>query len=139
MHKTMKISKNFRLEELTKSNAAESLKIDNTPRVEHVVNLCALVHHVLQPLRDLTGKAIRINSGFRAPAVNKAIGGAIGSQHMRGQAADILVSGITPKEVADIICNHFPHDQVIEYPTFVHVSYNIEGNRGQRLMKRGHK
>lgn len=135
----MKISKNFRLEELTKSNAAESLKIDNTPRTEHIVNLCALVHHVLQPLRDSTGLAVRINSGFRSPATNKAIGGVPNSQHMRGQAADIVVAGMTPRYVADYIAHRFPFDQLIVYPTFVHVSYNIEGNRGERLTKRGHQ
>lgn len=135
----MKISKNFSLEEFTKSAAAESLKINNTPSMESVVNLCALVHNVLQPLRDVVGKPIRINSGYRSEGVNKAIGGAAHSQHMRGQAADIRVMDVTPTVLGEMIKNLYPFDQLIIYPTFVHVSYSIYGNRGERIFKRGRK
>lgn len=135
----MIISKNFALEELTKSQTAEALKIDNTPAAEQIANLCALVHHVLQPLRDHYGKPVKISSGYRCPALNKAVGGVSRSQHMRGQAADIKIQGVTPTHIADYIANHLPYDQVIIYPTFVHVSYSIQANRRHRLRGGGGK
>lgn len=135
----MKISKNFSLEEFTRSDTAQRLKIDNAPRTEQIINLCALVHHVLQPLRDHYGQPVKISSGYRCSKLNKAVGGVTNSQHMRGQAADIKIQGVTPTHIADYIANHLPYDQVILYPTFVHVSYNIHGNRRQRMTKRGGK
>lgn len=135
----MKISKNFALEELTKSQTAEALKIDNTPEAEQIVNLCALVYNVLQPLRDHYGQPVKISSGYRCQALNKAVGGVTNSQHMRGQAADIKILGVTPTHIADYIANHLPYDQVILYPTFVHVSYSIQANRRHRLRGGGGK
>lgn len=135
----MKISKNFSLEEFTHSDTAQRLKIDNAPGSEQIINLCALVHHVLQPLRDHYGQPVKISSGFRCPALNKAVGGVSRSQHMRGQAADIKIQGVTPTLIADYIANHLPYDQVIIYPTFVHVSYSIQANRRHRLRGGGVK
>ena len=135
----MKISKNFSLEELTKSQTAEALKIDNTPGSEQIINLCALVHHVLQPLRDHYGQPVKISSGYRCPKLNNAVGGVTTSQHMRGQAADIKIQGVTPTHIADYIANHLPYDQLILYPTFVHVSYSIQANRRHRLRGGGGK
>ena len=135
----MKISKNFALEELTKSQTAEALKIDNTPGAEQIINLCALVHHVLQPIRDHYGQPVKISSGFRCQALNKAVGGVSRSQHMRGQAADIKIPGVAPTQIADYIANHLTYDQVILYPTFVHVSYSIQANRRHRLRSGGAK
>lgn len=132
----MKISKNFSLEEFTRSETAYIQGIDNTPETEQIINLCALVHHVLQPLRDHYGQPVKISSGYRCPALNKAVGGVTRSQHMRGQAADIKISGVTPTHIADYICSRLPYDQVIIYPTFVHVSYNVNGNRRHRFAKR---
>lgn len=135
----MKISKNFSLEELTHSDTAQRLKIDNAPRTEQIINLCALVHHVLQPLRDHYGQPVKISSGYRCPKLNKAVGGVTNSQHIRGQAADIKIQGVTPTHIADYIANHLPYDQVILYPTFVHVSYSIQANRRNRLRGGGGK
>lgn len=135
----MKISKNFSLEEFTHSDTAQRLKIDNTPETEQIINLCALVHHVLQPLRDHYGMPVKISSGYRCPALNKAVGGVSRSQHMRGQAADIKIPDVTPTHIADYIANHLPYDQVILYPTFVHVSYSIQANRRHRLRGGGCK
>lgn len=135
----MKISKNFSLEEITRSDTALRKGIDNTPVSEHIVNLCALVHHVLQPLRDHYGKPVNISSGYRCKALNKAVGGVNNSQHMRGQAADIKIQGVTPTHIADYIASHLPYDQVIIYPTFVHVSYSIQANRRHRLRSVGGK
>lgn len=135
----MKISKNFTLEEFTHSETAQRLKIDNALGTEQIINLCALVHHVLQPLRDHYGQPVKISSGYRCPALNNAVGGVSRSQHMRGQAADIKIQGVTPTLIADYIANHLTYDQVIIYPTFVHVSYSIQANRRHRLRGGGGK
>lgn len=85
----MKISKNFTLEELTRSTTAEKYGIDNTPSEEEVQNIIELAEKVLQPIRDKYGKAIRVNSGYRCEALNKKVGGSKTSQHRYGAAADI--------------------------------------------------
>lgn len=133
----MKISKNFTLEEFSRSETAQRLKIDNAPGTEQIINLCALVHHVLQPLRDHYGQPVKISSGYRCQALNKAVGGVTNSQHMRGQAADIKIEGVSPRQIYDYIITALTYDQVILYPTFVHVSYNVCGNRRHRLTKVG--
>ena len=85
----MQLSNNFRLSEFTRSDTAKRLGIENEcSSVEQVLNLAYLCHTVLQPLRDRFGP-IRINSGYRCPELNKAVGGVANSQHMRGEAADI--------------------------------------------------
>ena len=88
-----RISKNFTLDELTASATAKQQHIINAPGVDEVCNLCALVHHVLQPLRDAMGEAIKIGSGYRCPQLNKAVGGVSNSQHVKGEAADIDING----------------------------------------------
>lgn len=135
----MKISKNFSLEEFSRSETAQRLKIDNALGTEQIINLCALVHHVLQPLRDHYGQPVKISSGYRCQALNKAVGGVSNSQHMMGQASDIKITGVTPTHIADYIANNLPYDQVILYPTFVHVSYSIQANRRHRLRGGGSK
>ena len=71
----MNITKNFTLEELVASATAKRLKIDNTPSKEEEARLYLLAYRILQPLRDRYGKPIRISSGFRCKALNKAVGG----------------------------------------------------------------
>lgn len=83
--------KHFTLQELTRSATARRLGIDNTPPDEAVKNLTALVDNVLDPLREAWGSPIHVNSGYRCPALNRAVNGAPHSQHMRGEAADITV------------------------------------------------
>jgi len=129
----MKISKNFTLEEL----CVTSQKMDNTPTKEAVVALRELVENVLQPARDILGSAITVNSGYRSPVVNKAIGGAATSQHMKGEAADIRCAD--NKKLFEIIRNNFVFDQLIhefgddKQPQWVHVSYKTQGNRNEIL------
>ena len=119
--------KYFTIAELCKSDTADRLGIDNRCKKEHVVNMTALVDNVLDPLREAYGKPIRVNSGFRCPALNKAVKGSATSDHMTGRAADI--TGGSPKE------NKRLFDQVIDEKHFswVHVSYRKEGNRKQVL------
>ena len=90
----MHLSTNFRLSEFTRSDTAKRLGIENEcSSVEQVLNLAYLCHMVLQPLRDKFGP-IRINSGYRCPELNDAVGGVKNSQHMRGEAADIHLPSV---------------------------------------------
>ena len=137
----MKLSNNFSLQEMTKSQTALRKGIDNTPTEEHTANLQALCQNVLQPVREYYARPVTVNSGYRGPALNEAIGGASSSQHCRGQAADIEIPGISNYELANHISQNLDYDQLIlEFYTpgdpnsgWVHVSYNPEGNRKQDL------
>ena len=130
-----RISKNFTLEELTASQTAKQLGIVNAVGQEEVANLCALVHHVLQPLRDAMQEPIKIGSGYRCPRLNRAVGGVSNSQHMKGQAADLCIDGDLWKgrRWYDWIKSHCEFDQLIwehnkKGSYWVHVSYRADGN-----------
>ena len=129
----------FSWAELTRSNTARRLGLDNTPTPEAQANLRALVADVLDPLREKLGRPIRVSSGYRAPAVNRAIDGAARSQHMRGEAVDIEVDGMSAQELAAFILRSgLPVDQVIWYDPerggHVHLSYTrARANRRQAL------
>lgn len=98
---------------------------------EAKANIEALVENVLDPVREWYGKPIYVNSGYRCPKHNAAVGGVPNSQHMRGEAADIR-----PREVGKIIEQLGNYDQLIYYPTFVHVSWKRVGkNRKQIIYK----
>ena len=120
--------KYFTIDELCKSNTAKAKGIDNSPSDEIIHNLTLLVDKVLDPLRESYGKAIRVNSGYRCLALNKAVKGSKTSQHMKGLAADITVGSITKnKELFDLIIKlDLPFDQLIDEKKFswVHVSYS---------------
>ena len=97
-------------------------------------NIEALVEAVLDPARERLGKPITVNSGFRCPLHNSRVGGVANSQHMRGEAADICCCD--NKRLAEIIEANGKFDQLIFYPTFVHVSWKkAGGNRKQILRK----
>ena len=90
----MQLSNNFRLSEFSRSDTAKRLGIVNEcSSVEQVLNLAHLCHMVLQPLHDRFGP-IRITSGYRCPELNRAVGGASNSQHLRGEAADIHLPSV---------------------------------------------
>ena len=88
----MKLSKNFTLEELVFSITANNHGINNTPNAEVKAALKRLAVEVLQPIREAWCQPIVITSGYRCPALNKAVGGVKNSQHVLGQAADIKAS-----------------------------------------------
>ena len=88
-----RISKNFTLDELLASTTAKQQHIINAPGIVEVCNLCALVHHVLQPLRDAMNEPIKIGSGYRCSYLNSKVGGVPGSQHTKGEAADLCIDG----------------------------------------------
>ena len=129
------MGKYFTINELTKSATAQRLHIDNNPTQEVKDNLNKLIDNVLDPLRELYGKPIIVNSGYRCTKLNKAIGGAKNSQHLVGQASDIRAVQNTKesnKELFDLIKNSkLPFDQLInEYDyNWVHVSYSPRNRR----------
>ncbi len=130
------ISKNFSLKEFTHSNYAKRYGINNQINDETILkNITALVNNILQPLRDNLKKEIKINSGYRCAELNKKVGGVPNSQHTKGEAADIFTgSPENSYHVAQAIINLFlPFDQLILYPTFIHVSHNRTVNREQLL------
>lgn len=139
----MKLSENFSLQELLKSQTAERKGISNKPeKPEHVTNLQTLCEKVLQPVRDHFARPVVINSGYRCPKLNKAIGSSSKSQHTKGLAADIEIPGVSNKELAQYIKDNLPFDQLIlEFyngvdPSsgWVHVSYvDDDKNRKQAL------
>lgn len=129
--------KYFTIAELIKSDTADQLGIDNRCKKEHVVNLTALVDNVLDPLRTWYGKPLTVSSGYRCPALNKAVKGSATSDHMTGRAADI--TGGSPAENKKLFCLiqelGLPFDQLIDEKHFawVHVSYRGKDNRKQVL------
>ena len=135
----MVLSKNFHLNEFTKSVSGIRNNLDNSPTSEHIRNIQLLVKYVLQPLRDSLNKPIRITSGYRSEALNKLIGGSKRSQHCKGQAADLQfrVDGVMDnKAIWDkIIELGLPFDQMINEFEFswIHISYNHEHNRNSLL------
>src|SRR5210317_138337 len=137
----MKLSKNFSLQEFTKSQTALRRGIDNTPEGEHLEAAKALFENIVQKVRDHFGPTV-INSGYRGPALNEAVGGSSRSQHCKGQAADIEVPGVANADVAQWIVDNTEFDQVIlEFYTpgipdsgWVHVSYNHEGEQRKSIL-----
>lgn len=133
----MNLSANFTLKELTASSHRE---IDNTPSLRQIDCLQKLVDEVLQPLRVAVGP-IKVNSGFRCPALNKAVGGSSTSEHMQGMAADIECTTMSNVALAKYIADNMEFTQVIlEFYTpgdphsgWVHVSYNPDNLKKQTL------
>ena len=132
----VRLSEKFSLQEFTKSQTAIRQGIDNTPGEEHLANAKELFSNVVQPVRDKFGVTV-INSGYRGPALNEAVGGASKSQHCKGQAVDIECPGTPNFDVADWIQENLDFAQLIlEFYTpgipdsgWVHVSYKSDGNR----------
>jgi len=136
-----RISRNFTLEELRDSATAKRLGIVNAPGVDEVCALCALVHHVLQPLRDAMREPIKIGSGYRCSRLNQAVGGVPNSQHTKGQAADLCIDGDLKKGKRwfEWIKAHCQFDQLIwEHNSkgsyWIHVSYRADGQNRQRVI-----
>jgi uncharacterized protein YcbK (DUF882 family) len=122
--KEMKLTEHFTLEEMTVSEYAARNGLKNTPSETAVQNLKILCKNVLEPLRLIVQKPVIITSGYRSKKVNEAIGGSTTSQHMKGQAADFIVIGMTVEEVFTIVAKQLPFDQLIqEFGKWVHVSY----------------
>lgn len=137
----MQLTNNFSLHEMTKSETALRLEMDNTPPENVINNLKTLCEKILQPVRDHYGKGVKVNSGYRAPEVNAAVGGSKMSDHCHGQAADIEIPGVANAELANWIADNLDYTQLIlEFYTqgipdsgWVHVSYDPTNLKKQQL------
>lgn len=129
--------KYFTIAELCRSNVAQLRDIDNTPGTAQFSNMEKLVLNLLDPIREKWGKPIRVNSGFRCKELNKAIGGASNSDHLRGMAADITTGNKADnRRLFDLIASSgLPFRQLIDENQYswVHVSYNEDDNKRQIL------
>lgn len=124
------VTMHFTIEELCASDTAKAKGISNKPNVQQMINLVYLAAYVLEPLRVAMGESIKISSGFRSEALNKAVGGVFNSQHKKGQAADLCIDGDIEKGKRwfEYIKKHLPFDQLIwehdkKGTYWVHVSY----------------
>ncbi|HIT15307.1 MAG TPA: peptidase M15 [Candidatus Avimuribaculum pullicola] len=126
--------KHFTLKEFVKSDTARRLGIDNTPSPQVEERLRQLVDYVLDPLREAYGRPIYVNSGYRCPALNRAVGGVAHSQHLTGEAADITGGNCQEnRRLYELLRQlQLPVDQVINEHgfTWLHVSY---GPRHRRM------
>ena len=124
------VTMHFTIEELCASDTAKAKGISNKPNMQQMINLVYLAAYVLEPLRVAMDESIKISSGFRSEALNKAVGGAFNSQHKKGQAADLCIDGNIEKGKRwfEYIKKHLPFDQLIwehdkKGTYWVHVSY----------------
>lgn len=129
----MQLSEHFTLAELTRSATAKRLHIPNIPDDEQINNLKILCEKLLQPLRDGCSRPLFISSGFRSPALNKAVNGSKTSDHLSGRAADIKTHN--PLALFAWVCRlNLSYDQAIIEKGFLHISYRNEG-MNRRLVK----
>ena len=137
------ISRNFSYREFERSATADAHMICNVIRTFEVRDaIYELVEEVLQPLRDEIGEPVDISSGYRCPELNAFIPrSSPTSQHTKGEAADIKARSLSPLDLARVIVRMgLPFDQLILYPTFVHVSHKMGGpQRGQILYNRSYR
>ena len=129
--------KYFTITELCHSTTADRLGINNRCNQENVFNLTALVDNVLDPLREWYGNPLSVNSGYRCPALNKAVKGSTTSQHMSGQAADIDTGDRHHNKLLfDYIQKNLPYDQLIweNGGAWVHVSFKNDGKNRKQVL-----
>ena len=137
----MNLTANFSLHELSKSETALRMGFDNTPDEEATENLRLLCEMVLQPVRDHYGKGVKVNSAYRSPESNAAVGGSKTSDHCKGMAADIEIPGVANADLAQFIMDNLNYTQLIlEFYTpgipdsgWVHVSYDPNNLKKQEL------
>ena len=138
-----KISDHISYRESVRSSTADRLGIENKPGQVELVNMKIIAERIFEPLRDWVGGPIRINSFYRGPQLNKAIGGSKRSQHMEGRAIDLddTYGHKTNAEMFYYIKQNLDFDQLIwefgtdENPNWIHVSYVSEDGNRQRCLK----
>lgn len=127
----------FTIEELVHSEVAEARGIENAPEKDVVERLTQLVEKLLDPVREMWGEAIRVNSGYRNERLNAAVGGTRKSQHLRGEAADITTGGREGnRRLFEMIAkSEMEFDQMIDEKEYawIHISYSEKKNRKQIL------
>ncbi len=126
---------NFTISELCKSDIAKQKNIKNIPNLEELDNMLCLIVLCLQPIREYLKKPMIISSGYRTAALNKIVKGVTKSQHIKGQAVDFIVPGLSINNVINKIKQSgIEFDQLInEYDKWIHISYNKNKNRKQIL------
>jgi hypothetical protein len=137
----MQLTANFSLHEMCKSETAMRMGFDNTPGDTETENLRLLAEKVLQPVRDHYGKGVKVNSAYRSPESNAAVGGSKTSDHCKGMAADIEIPGVANADLAQWIMDNLEYTQLIlEFYTpgipdsgWVHVSYDPNNLKKQEL------
>ena len=131
----MRLSKNFVLSEITRSNTATRLGIDNEPSKKHLKNIQILISKVIQPMRDELGP-IRISSGYRSPELNRTIGGSAKSQHCKGEALDLQFwenGQMNNRKIYDwIIDNGIEFDQMINEFNFSWIHISLKGKKNRK-------
>lgn len=139
----MKLSNNLSLSEVLVSQTAKRLGLSNEPTKEHLENLEVTASKIFQPVRDYFKVPIYVSSGYRSKELNKAIGGAKTSQHMKGEALDLdadVYGVITNSDIFNYIKDNLEFDQLIwefgddKNPKWVHVSFS-EGKNRMKVMK----
>lgn len=128
----MKLTEHFSFDELIHSDTAKQRGIYNVPDAEQAACIALLAANVLEPARQEYGHPIEVTSGYRSERLNKAVGGKPNSQHLRGQAADLVCDDL--EELYDIIKELGVYDQLLLESNgkskWIHVSFNPDGNRG---------
>ena len=138
-----RISKHLSLKEAIRSNTATRLEIKNEPRELDLIRMIEIAEKVFEPLREWVGGPIKVNSFYRSPELNSAIGGSKNSQHCIGCALDIddTFGHKTNAQMFDYIKNNLDYDQIIwefgddDNCDWVHVSYISEDANRRRLLK----
>lgn len=132
----VQVTKNFHLSELLHSNTAVRLGLKNIPSQDHQANLITACHALFQPMREALGQSVLISSGYRSPAVNKAVGGSATSAHSVGYAIDFISPKFgTPREIATFLAKELPargikFDQIIlEFDSWVHIGFKTRDGR----------
>jgi zinc D-Ala-D-Ala carboxypeptidase len=136
-----KLTQNFSLAEMTKSQTALRHGLDNTPSPAALASLTDLANMVLQPTRNYYGLAVTVNSGYRSPDLNARVGGSRTSDHTKGMAADIEIPSVSNYDLAKWISENLKYTQLIlEFYTpgvpssgWVHVSYDPSNLKKQNL------
>ena len=137
------ISNHISYKEATYSRTATRLDIENKPNEKQMQSMCLIADEVFEPLRMYVGGPIKINSFFRSPELNTAIGGSTKSQHCQGQAIDLddTFGRATNAEMYDFIKEHLDFDQMIwefgddDNPDWVHISYVSPEENRKRCLK----
>lgn len=133
----MKLSSHFNLSEFTHSETADKLGIDNSLDwsdsgwiIDNLERLCVCT---LEPIRRFLDEPVFISSGFRCPRLNEVLKGARNSQHRYGEAADFCFNSFKNRWYEVVIylitSPHIPFDQLIIYPTFLHISLSSQNRR----------
>lgn len=139
----MQLSEHFELAEFTRSSTAKRAGISNMPTDAHLENIKLLCEKILEPIRVHFTRPIILSSGYRSPALNRAVGGSSSSQHCSGEAADIDMDGtnVTNAQIFNYIKDNLEFDQLIwefgtdSNPDWVHVSYESNGRQRKQILR----